>query len=53
MWTVVKVMMPSKYFVSTINNGNYGAPFTSAKANTGKTLQKTHLQLKKLKIGAS
>lgn len=49
MWTVVKVMMPGKYFVTTINNGNYGVPFTSAKANTCKTLQKTHLQLEKFR----
>lgn len=49
MWTVVKVMMPGKYFVTNTNNGNYGVPFTSAKANTCKTLQKTYLQLEEFK----
>lgn len=53
MWTTVKVMMPGKYFVTTINNGNYGVPFTSAEINRCKSFQKTHCNLKSSKPRAS
>ena len=53
MWPTVKVMMPGKYFVTTINNGKYGVPFTSAEMNTYKSLQRTHYNLKSLRPRAS